>query len=110
MPRTDPDDRTVDHAPFESAATAPGAAESPPGAPPVIPGYEVQGLLGAGGMGLVYRARDLTLHRDLAVKVLKETLRGSPPARRRFLEEARVTGQLQHPGVPAVHELGELAD
>ena len=67
-------------------------------------------MISAGGMGLVYRARDKTLNRDLAVKVLREGLRGSPMARRRFLDEAQVTGQVQHPGVPPVYELGELPD
>jgi serine/threonine-protein kinase len=59
-------------------------------------------------MGVVYRVQDAALHRDLAVKVLRDPDAG-PEARRRFLEEAQIAGQLQHPGVAPVHELGEDA-
>jgi serine/threonine-protein kinase len=60
-------------------------------------------------MGAVYRARDPDLGRPLAVKVLREDLAGDAAARR-FVEEARIAGQLQHPGVPPVHEVGRTAD
>jgi serine/threonine-protein kinase len=63
-----------------------------------------------GGMGVVYRGRDNTLHRDLAVKVLREEYRSRPEMVRRFVEEAQICGQLTHPGVVAVYELGLLAD
>src|SRR5262245_19876047 len=59
-------------------------------------------------MGVVLRAFDTSFDRPLAIKVLLS--RPGPGAERRFLEEARVTGQLQHPGIPPVHELGHLAD
>jgi len=72
----------------------------------LVPGV----LLGAGGMGEVYRVRDHTLHRVLAMKVLLPELSTQEPLRDRFLEEAQVTAQLTHPGVPAVHELGALDD
>src|SRR5919109_1342707 len=58
----------------------------------------------------VWRARDLDLGRPLAVKVLLEQGRGHPELERRFREEAQVTGQLQHPGIPPVHEVGTLPD
>src|SRR4051794_33927067 len=77
---------------------------------PHVPGYELMGVLGEGGMGTVYRARHPALRRELAVKLLRPEFRGVASARGRFLEEAQVTGQLQHPGVPPVHELGELPD
>src|SRR5437870_4699141 len=98
-----PEDFTQDLLP----ATAVVAAD---GERPDVPGYELLDVLGAGGMGAVYRARDGSLKRDLAVKVLHGRLRAEPRYRRRFVEEAQITGQLQHPGVPPVHELGELAD
>jgi hypothetical protein len=63
-----------------------------------------------GGMGAVLRGRDPDLGRDLAVKVLLETYHHQPEMVRRFLEEAQIAGQLQHPGVVPVYELGRFAD
>jgi serine/threonine-protein kinase len=77
---------------------------------PEIPGYEVLGVLGQGGMGMVLRAHDPVLARPLAIKVLLRRHRGRADAARRFLEEARLTGQLQHPAIPPVHEMGTLTD
>jgi serine/threonine-protein kinase len=91
-------------------------AEDPPAPPqrdlaaPTVPGYEVLGELGRGGMGVVLRCRDLDFGRDLAVKLLPDGYRDCPDLVRRFLEEARVMGRLQHPGVPPVHALGRLPD
>jgi tetratricopeptide (TPR) repeat protein len=61
-------------------------------------------------MGLVLRAHDDTFNRTLAVKILQEQYRGKADVVRRFLEEAQVMGQLQHPGIPPVHDLGALPD
>jgi tetratricopeptide (TPR) repeat protein len=72
--------------------------------------YRIEGLLAGGGMGLVYRAHDPDFGRPLAVKVLREEFKDEPVLVARFLEEARITGQLQHPGVPPVHEIGRLPD
>jgi serine/threonine protein kinase len=72
--------------------------------------YHLEGLIGYGGMGDVYRAHDPDFRRSLAVKVLKEEFKDRPEMVTRFLEEAKITGQLQHPGVPPVHEIGRLAD
>lgn len=63
-----------------------------------------------GGMGAVLRAQDKDFHRELAVKVLLPHGLNSEQLRMRFLEEAQIMGQLQHPGIPPVHELGELPD
>ena len=63
-----------------------------------------------GGMGVVYRATDTVLNREVAVKVLQEKFGSHSNAARRFVEEAQITGQLQHPGIPAVHDLGTLPD
>src|SRR5262249_9179872 len=60
--------------------------------------------------GVILRARDAELGRDLAVKVLHEGHRGNPAVVRRFLEEARISGQLQHPGVVPIHEVGRSPD
>jgi tetratricopeptide (TPR) repeat protein len=72
--------------------------------------YELLEEIGRGGMGVVLRCRDGTLDRDLAVKVLLDRYRDRPDLVRRFIEEARITGQLQHPFIVPVHELGTLAD
>jgi hypothetical protein len=74
------------------------------------PGYELTEEIGRGGMGVVYCARDTALARDVAVKLLSERYRPDSVPAQRFLSEARITGQLQHPGIPAVHQVGTLAD
>ncbi|MBL8896653.1 MAG: protein kinase [Planctomycetes bacterium] len=72
--------------------------------------YQLLGEIGRGGMGVVMRGRDLDLGRDIAIKVL-EPSRGQDAAHlRRFLEEAQIGGQLQHPGLVPVHELGLYPD
>src|SRR5262245_13723505 len=68
--------------------------------------YEVFEQVGQGGMGTVLRGRDPELDRELAIKTLRVEHRASAGLARRFLEEARIGGQLQHPGVVPVHELG----
>jgi hypothetical protein len=72
--------------------------------------YELLGELARGGMGVVYRARDVALGREVAVKVLLDRFPAGGLAAHRFLGEARITGQLQHPGIPAVHQVGTLPD
>ena len=74
------------------------------------PGYELLDEVGRGGMGIVYRARDVAFGRDVAVKLLADRYPLDSPAAQRFLNEARITGQLQHPGIPAVHQVGSLPD
>src|SRR5262245_36404621 len=77
---------------------------------PQVPGHELSGEVGRGGMGVVYRARDLALDRDVAVKLLQDGYPADSPIARRFADEARITAQLQHPGIPPVHDLGTLPD
>jgi serine/threonine-protein kinase len=85
-----------------------GGAAAP--LPAIFLGYEMREELGRGGMGVVLVCRDNPLSRDLAVKVLRPEHRGNPAAEQRFLEEAQITGQLQHPGVVPVHQVGRLPD
>src|SRR5206468_2787014 len=66
--------------------------------------------IGRGGIGRVLRGRDPELRRDLAVKVLRDEYRDDANVQRRFVEEAQVGGQLQHPGIVPVYELGRFAD
>jgi tetratricopeptide (TPR) repeat protein len=72
--------------------------------------YPILGLIGQGGMGVVYRALDASLQRPLAVKVLLAEHADDDELTQRFLKEAQIMGQLQHPGVAPIHELGQLSD
>jgi eukaryotic-like serine/threonine-protein kinase len=68
--------------------------------------YEVTAPLGSGGMGEVYRATDLRLARDVAIKVMAEHISADPVMRQRFEIEARAVAALSHPCIMAIHELG----
>ena len=72
--------------------------------------YTVGGVIGRGGMGVVHEGWDVQLERETAVKVLLKEHKGKPEVVRRFLEEARITSRLQHPGIVAIHELGVSPD
>jgi hypothetical protein len=71
--------------------------------------YEILAPIGAGGMGEVYRARDPRIGRDVAVKVLPAAASSEPERQRRFEQEARAAGALNHPNVLAVHDVGTHA-
>jgi len=68
--------------------------------------YEIVEKIGAGGMGEVYRARDLSLDRDAAIKVLPSAVAGNQDRLRRFEQEARAAGALNHPNLVTIYELG----
>jgi len=72
--------------------------------------YEILAALGAGGMGEVYRARDVRLQRDVAVKVLPPHRIETPQARERLLREARSVAALQHPNICAIYDVGGAGD
>ena len=71
---------------------------------------QLLGEIARGGMGAVLRGRDGDISRDLAVKVLLDKHRDDPELIRRFIEEAQIAGQLQHPGIVPIYELGAFAD
>ena len=123
-------DRDVDSDPLLDAA--PRGAETCPGAPDGRAGaaggpleflapsdwpeslgrlgtYEVTGVLGRGGMGLVLKAQDPALGRAVAIKVMADSLAGCAASRRRFLREARAAAAVVHGNVAAVHGVGERA-
>ncbi len=72
--------------------------------------YQFHGEIARGGMGAVLKGHDTDLGRDLAIKVLLDSHKDKPDVIRRFIEEAQIGGQLQHPGIVPVYELGRFAD
>jgi serine/threonine-protein kinase len=93
-----------------------GPAWGKPGAPrwrpthwPKLPGLELGEVLGSGGMGVVFKARQPTLDRDVAVKLLRESHLGDPEQRDRLLQEARAVARLQHPHLVRLYEFGEVS-
>ncbi len=74
---------------------------------PQISGYAIEGVLGRGGMGIVYQARDLRLNRPVALKMLLTGVFASPEERARFLREAEAEAGLSHPHIVQVHQVGD---
>src|SRR5215831_6236049 len=72
--------------------------------------YKIQGPLGAGGMGEVYRAKDTRLGRSVAIKVLPPAFSRDPDRLQRFQREAQVVAALNHPNILAIHDFGEHED
>jgi serine/threonine-protein kinase len=70
-------------------------------------GYEIEELIGQGGMGVVYRATDAKLRRSVALKVIVPELAGDERFRKRFLDESRLAASLDHPSVVPIYEAGE---
>ena len=101
------DGAKLDQPAWEAAArllTEAFRAELKPGAR--IGSYQIESLLGAGGMGEVYRAKDTKLDRLVAVKVLPERLAKDPQALARFEREAKAVAALSHPNILAIHDFG----
>lgn len=72
--------------------------------------YRVDAVVGQGGMGAVYRAWDLRLERDVAIKVVRADLISDPDARMRFRRESQIVAKLQHPSIVTVYDYGTLTD
>jgi len=87
------------------------ASDGPPlastGSGPVIPGYTIEGELGRGGMGVVYRAKHLRLNRVVAIKMIDVRSFPTELGVRRFLAEAELAAALDHSGIVPVYEVGE---
>jgi tetratricopeptide (TPR) repeat protein len=87
------------------------SASGPPAAPPSLSErYALLADIAHGGMGVIWRATDTTLGREVAIKVLQDKFTPDSAAARRFAAEARITAQLQHPAIPPVHDYGKLPD
>src|SRR5438067_6527461 len=87
-----------------------GAPALPPASAslPNVPGYNVEAALGHGGMGVVYRAWHLRLHRRVALKMLLAGAHAQPAERERFLREAAAVAGLRHPNIVQVYEVGDV--
>src|SRR5205807_4278410 len=88
----------------------PGEPTPPPfdgAALPRIPGYEVEAVLGRGGMGVVFRAKHLRLNRPVAVKTVLDGGYAGPRERERFQREAEAVAALRHPNVVQIYDVGE---
>src|SRR5689334_9123524 len=72
--------------------------------------YQIVRELGRGAMGIVYLARDVVLHRLVAIKVLRHEVAATPEGRERFRREARLMARLGHPGIVPVHAFHESGD
>ncbi len=70
--------------------------------------YEITGALGAGGMGVVYKARDTRLNRLVALKVLSADMVSNPERKRRFIQEAQAASALNHPNIITIHDIGNV--
>jgi serine/threonine protein kinase/Tfp pilus assembly protein PilF len=90
-----------------TSGDSPRAGLKWPAPPSPLPGYELLGELGHGGMGVVYKARHVQLNRIVALKMIRAGVEAGPEELARFRNEAETVARLQHPNVVQIHEVGE---
>src|SRR5262249_17422610 len=99
---------TATYQPNTAAEWRDGSALPPAEPPPAsVPGYAIESVLGRGGMGVVYKARHLSLKRTVALKMIRGSGHAGPGELARFRIEAEAAARLQHPNIVQIHEVGE---
>jgi WD40 repeat protein len=107
-----PDDYTALGIPADARAAH--VTGTPPAGPclaegwPSVPGFQLLDVLGSGGMGIVFRAHQAALGRDVAVKILRDAVLSGSGPRERFAQEARAVARLHHPHLVQVYDFGDL--
>src|SRR5262249_15495358 len=91
------------------AAKPAGASAHAPDRRRAVPGYEIGGEVGGGGMGIVYQARQVALQRTVALKMVLHGAQAGPKGLVRFRAEAAVIARLQHPNIVQIYDVGEVA-
>jgi serine/threonine-protein kinase len=92
---------------FPTSGSNPTSSAPPDGRPPALPGYDVQAMLGRGGMGVVYRARHLRLNRVVALKMLLTGAYAGKHERVRFQREAEAVANLRHANIVQIYDVGD---
>jgi serine/threonine protein kinase len=102
--------RLVGSLPLTLGPISESSADAEEEVPPALPGHALKGRIDTGGMGVVWRVRDLLFRRDLAVKVMRTHACRNDELVKRFVGEAQICGQLAHPFIVPVHAMGRLSD
>jgi hypothetical protein len=104
-PRLEQADRPAGDSPHATGSTPVAVVPEPP----AVPGFEIVGELGRGGMGVVYQARQVALERSVALKMVLNEAHAGPKELARFRAEAAVIARLQHPNIVQIYDVGEVA-